>query len=116
MFPLDSFESDVRFSLWTQSPNVPDEADEGQVFHVTHPHHPLRGQQFRLLSREQAWGTDRVLYRNSEGLLASMPTTWTSAADEDPFVVVAAGRCLLRMEDILALIALLRGLEGGSNA
>ena len=46
-----------------------------------------------------------------------MPVAWTSLAAVDPFVVVAAGRSLFRIEDLIALVALLRDLkaegEGG---
>ena len=46
-----------------------------------------------------------------------MPVAWTSLATADPFVVVAAGRSLFRLHDLIALVALLRDLkaegEGG---
>ena len=39
-----------------------------------------------------------------------MPTAWTSAAPEDAFVKVAAGRSAFRVTDLLALADLLDGL------
>ena len=36
-----------------------------------------------------------------------MPASWTDVVDPDPFVVLAAGRSLFRVEDLLALAALL---------
>lgn len=81
-----------------------------------HPHHPLCGQQFELISRGQAWGEDRVFFRDAEGQLRSMPTGWTSVAMQDPFVVVAAGRCLFRIADLLALAALVRDLTDAPGA
>jgi hypothetical protein len=77
-----------------------------------HPHHPLSGQQFDLISQGQAWGEDRVFFRDAGGQLRSMPTGWTSVAMQDPFVVVAAGRSLFRLEDLIALCALVRDLGG----
>jgi hypothetical protein len=35
--------------------------------------------------------------------LRSIPAAWTTAVDADPFVTVAAGRCLFRYEDLLKL-------------
>jgi hypothetical protein len=35
--------------------------------------------------------------------VCSIPAGWTSVAPADPFVVLAAGRCLFRYEDLLKL-------------
>ena len=40
---------------------------------------------------------------------------WTNVAPVDPFVTVAAGRAPFRLEELLALTALLRGLRGGGR-
>jgi hypothetical protein len=63
------------------------------------------------VTRRHTWGEDRVFFRDEEGQLRSMPTAWTSVAAPDPFVVVAAGRCLCRYEDLVALGALVRDLK-----
>ncbi len=76
-----------------------------------HPHHPLNGREFDLISQGQTWGEDRVFFRDAEGQLRSMPTRWTSVAAPDPFVVVANGRSLFRTEDLLALVTLIRNLQ-----
>ena len=39
---------------------------------------------------------------------------WTDAAEPDPFVVVAAGRCLFRFADLVELRGLIDGLVGGT--
>ena len=57
------------------------------------------------------WGEDRVFYRDREGHLASLPARWTSVAPEDPVSVVAAGRALFRVEDLIALVALVARLR-----
>jgi hypothetical protein len=36
---------------------------------------------------------------------------WTSVAPDDPFVAVAAGRAPFRLEDLLALMALVRDIH-----
>jgi len=40
-----------------------------------------------------------------------MPATWTDVEGPDPFLVVSAGRSCFRVEDLLALAALVAALE-----
>ena len=67
------------------------------------------------------WGEDRVFYRDRAGHLTSLPARWTSVVPEDPFVVVAAGRARLRVDDLRELAALVRrrgrieGRKGGAG-
>ena len=51
----------------------------------------------------QNWGEDRVWFHDKNGHLQSVPTSWTDAAAVDAFVVVAAGRSLFRVVDLLEL-------------
>ena len=44
-----------------------------------------------------------MYFHDEDGALLSAPTGWTDMADVDPFVVMAAGRCPFRVEDLLAL-------------
>ena len=81
------------------------------MFTVTHPFHPLRGQTFELLTYRFNWGEDRVMYVGSSGRTRSLPVAWTSVAPIDPFVSVAAGRAVFRLEDLLALTALIRDVR-----
>ena len=78
---------------------------------MTHPFHPLKGQTFELLTYRWNWGEDRVMYVRPDGRTRSLPVGWTSVAPADPFVSVAAGRASFRLEDLLALTALLRDTE-----
>ena len=70
---------------------------------MTHRFHPWCGREFEFVSRRRNWGEDRVYFYDEAGVLHSVPTTWTDEADVDPFVVMAAGRCPFRLEDLLAL-------------
>jgi hypothetical protein len=81
------------------------------VFTVTHPFHPLHGQTFELLTYRFNWGEDRVRYVRADGRTRSLPVGWTNVAPVDPFVTVAAGRAPFRLEDLLALSALLRDIR-----
>jgi hypothetical protein len=56
-----------------------------------------------LITYRNNWGEDRAYFHNSDGRVCSIPACWTSVAPADPFVVLAAGRCLFRYEDLLKL-------------
>jgi hypothetical protein len=60
---------------------------------VTHPFHPLCGQDFEFVVYRQNWGEDRVHLHDENGQLFSLPAGWTDVVPLDPFVVIAAGRC-----------------------
>ena len=78
---------------------------------ITHPFHPLFGREIDFVDRQQRWGEDRVLYRDPDGYLLSLPALWTSVEAEDPFVVVAAGRSRFRAADLIDLAALVAKLR-----
>lgn len=78
---------------------------------VTHPFHPLAGQEFTFAFRRKTWGEDRVFFLDRAGGLRGLPAGWTDAVAVDPFVAVAAGRSALRVSDLLALADLLDGLR-----
>jgi hypothetical protein len=90
--------------------------DEQRTFSVTHPFHPLHGQQFELLSYRHAWDEYRVFFYDREGRLSSLPAVWTNVVGVDPFVVMAAGRAHFRVEDLVALLQLLHRLEAEQRA
>jgi Family of unknown function (DUF5372) len=70
---------------------------------VTHPFHPLAGQEFAFVKRRRNWQLDRVYFYVGEGELVSLPAEWTDAAPADPFVVVSRGRAPFHIEALLAL-------------
>jgi len=85
---------------------TPDVSGEAQRFRVTHPFHPLFGREFEVLFFRRDWGDDRVSYRNDSGSEASIPVSFTDLRVPDPFVVMAAGRCRFRFEDLIELTQL----------
>ena len=85
---------------------------EAQRFRVTHPFHPLHGREFEVLFFRRDWGDDRVCYRNESGSEASIPLSFTDLRVSDPFVVMAAGRCRFRFEDLIELTKLVETLKG----
>ena len=58
-----------------------------------------------------------MYFRAAGSNLTSVPASWTSLCLTDPFVDVAAGRSLFRIEDLLelaALVGLIRKSESGT--
>ena len=88
---------------WHELTNAPHGDMEGRLFRVIHPYHPLFQQEFEAVTFRQNWGEDRVWFHDNNGRLHSVPTAWTDAAPVDPFMVVAAGRSLFRVVDLLEL-------------
>ena len=78
---------------------------------MTHPFHPLSGQDFEFVAYRQNWGEDRVHLHDESGRLFSLPAGWTDVAAQDPFVVMAAGRCPFTIDGLLALADLVDGLR-----
>jgi hypothetical protein len=78
---------------------------------ITHPFHPLFGQEIDFVVHRAQWGEERVFYRDRHGHRASLPARWTSLAPEDPFITAGAGRSRFRVQDLIDLAALLRGLR-----
>ena len=78
---------------------------------MTHPFHPLHGREFEVLQRRLCLGIERVDYIDPDGVVRSLEAAWTDAGAEDPFVMVAAGRSAFRFSDLLALAALVDGLN-----
>ncbi len=70
---------------------------------MTHPFHPLCGQDFEFVPYRQTWGEDRVHLHDENVQLFSLPAGWTDVAAADPFVVIAAGRCPFTTDGLLAL-------------
>ena len=60
------------------------------------------------------WGIERV-HALVDGDRFSFPRSWTSLAEEDAFVLVAKGRSVFRISDLLSLVVLLDNYEGGKG-
>ena len=77
---------------------------------MTHPFHPWFEREFVFLAVRQAWSQDRVFFLDSLGRQFALPVGWTDAAEADPFVAMAAGRCPFRFADLVELRGLIDGL------
>ena len=79
---------------------------------MTHPFHPLHGRAFPPVEIKSVMGVELVHYTGDDSVLRSIPRRWTSVACEDPLLRVGSGRSAFRVSDLLALGALLDGLDG----
>jgi len=78
-------------------------------FRITHPFHPLRGQEFSLVQYRRSWRNERVEGVDERGRHVAVPVSWTdAAAQHDPFLAVSAGRALFRVQDLLDLTQLVQ--------
>ncbi len=80
------------------------------MFTVTHPFHPLYGQQFEVLTCRHNWGEYRVAFYETPDYVRALPAAWTSLVPPDPCVVLAAGRAVFLVTDLLALTQLILSL------
>lgn len=78
---------------------------------VTHPFHPWAGREFTFVDRRLAWDEDRVALADENGEVVSLPAAWTDVDPVDPFVMMAAGRCPFRVDDLLAVADLIDALR-----
>jgi hypothetical protein len=67
----------------------------------------LAGQQFALLAERVSWGEPRVFFLDpASGRVRSLPRSWTSLEPPDLFCQLSAGRAILRLADLQALVEL----------
>ena len=105
----------ARRGRWTTQSTTPDEDDRYRRVRVTHRFHPLFGRDFEFVVHRRNWGDDRVFCRGEDGGLFSLPAGWTDVVGEDPFVVIAAGRCPFTVDGLLGLAAVVDGLRFQSD-
>ena len=78
---------------------------------ITHPFHPLFGKEIHCIERRVTYGDDLLFYRDHLGTVTSVPTRWTSAEIEDPFLAVSAGRSYFRVSDLSDLASLIGEIQ-----
>ena len=83
---------------------------------MTHPFHPLSGREFVFIALQHNWGEYRVRYFDEAGAPRSLPASWTDGVPVDAFVAIAAGRSVHHIDQLLELVALVAGVEGGERS
>lgn len=83
---------------------------------VTHPFHPLAGEEFEFVKRRKNWRADRVYFYGPAGELATLPAEWTDVVAPDPFVVMSAGRSPFHIAGLVELSELVARLAADRSA
>jgi len=77
---------------------------------VTHPFHPLSGQQLVCVGERYNRYGMRLLLRADDGSICSVPRQWTDLVAVDPEVAVGGQRVHLRVTDLVELARLVARL------
>jgi uncharacterized protein DUF5372 len=77
---------------------------------ITHPFHPLSGQQLACVGERYNRSGRRLLLRVDEATVCSVPLQWTDLVAPDPEIVLSAQRALFRVADLLELVRLVAQL------
>jgi Family of unknown function (DUF5372) len=78
---------------------------------VTHPFHPLSGQQFACVGARYTRYGRRLLLQVDEATVCAVPPQWTDLVAPDPEIVIGGQRALFRVVDLLELARLLEQLS-----
>jgi hypothetical protein len=79
---------------------------------VTHPFHPLHGKVLEVIDRRYVGDRERVYLEVEPDRVVALATAWTSLGPKEPFVTMAAGRSLFRVDDLVRLAELVSELDG----
>ena len=90
--------------------NTGSPAASTHLVRVTHPFHPLSGRQLVCVGEQyNRYGT-RLLLRDDDGSVCSVPRQWTDVVAPDPEIVLGEGRARFRVADLLELAELVNRL------
>jgi Family of unknown function (DUF5372) len=78
---------------------------------ITHPFHPLSGQQLACVGERYNRYGRRLLLQVDEASVCSIPPQWTDLVAPDPEIVIGAQRALFRVADLLELVRLIEQLS-----
>ena len=79
---------------------------------MTHPFHPLSGQQLSCVEERYNRFGKRLLLEADNGAVCAVPPQWTDVVAPDPEIVLGGGRALFRVADLLELAQLIDRLMG----
>ena len=83
-----------------------------RLVRITHPFHPLSGQQLACVGERYNRYGRRLLLRVDDATVCSVPPQWTDLVAPDPEIVIGERRALFRVADLLELARLVDQLGG----
>ena len=78
---------------------------------ITHPFHPLSGQQLACVGERYNRYGKRLLLCGDDCSICSVPPQWTDLTAADPELVLGGERALFRMIDLMDLARLVADLS-----
>ena len=90
---------------------TPGGQNKGKAFRVTHPFHPLFGQEFNILFRRCIDGEDYLFFQNVENHNNNISAHWTSLKPPNPYVEISGGRSLFRPRDLSELVQFAKDIK-----
>ncbi|NTJ65391.1 hypothetical protein G6M50_06640 [Agrobacterium rhizogenes] len=80
---------------------------------MTHPFHPLFGQQLSWVGERANSQGKRLLLQTDNGVIWPVPPQWTDLVSPDPEFTVSGGRALFLVSNLMELASLVERLCGG---
>jgi len=74
---------------------------------ITHPFHPLHGQQFPILKKRRVSGVDTLILQGSCFGTFAVPREWTNKGIPSPFVTSQNNAPILDFQSLLAISEIL---------
>jgi hypothetical protein len=108
---LISFVSGRGSASYSTSLTTPNIKNERRTFVITHPLHPLYGQEFKLDDYHSGNKISKVFFYDENGHRKLVPGDWTDIVTEDPYIKIAEGRSLFRYEDLVQLASLIQNID-----
>jgi hypothetical protein len=78
---------------------------------VTHPFHPLSGQQLACVGERYTRYGRRFLLQVDEATVCAVPPQWTDRATPEPEIVLGEQQALFRVTDLRELVRLVAQLS-----
>ena len=78
---------------------------------ITHPYHPLRGQQFPILKTRRVASVDTVILKGTAGGTFAVPLAWTDRAEPTPWELLGKNPPQLDVPSLWTLVELLDSLS-----
>ena len=85
--------------------------NERTRFIITHPFHPLKGKEFKIVDIKEYWGKKYVIFSLNGRNGKSIPIEWTNLAPQDLFIKISKGQSLFKASDLLELYHILQTLK-----
>ena len=97
---------------WSVLNALDDKRDLGCLI-VTHPYHPFKGRQFKILNIRKISGIDTYIVQGTNRGTLVIPRDWTDHADPDPYNELNIKSPILSLHYLFSLITLVKKIKKG---